>query len=68
MLPPTRVLGRLAHRLPRTTALLYGVVAARRESFGRLVGKQARRRADELLEAASATTAAALEVRSRTQT
>lgn len=28
VLASTRVLGRLAHRLPRTTALLYGVVPA----------------------------------------
>jgi predicted DCC family thiol-disulfide oxidoreductase YuxK len=48
-LPPTRALGRLAASLPRTTALLYRVVAARRKSFGRLVSKDARRRADELL-------------------
>jgi predicted DCC family thiol-disulfide oxidoreductase YuxK len=67
VLPPTRLLGRLAHSVPRTTALLYGVVAARRQSFGRLVGKEARRRADGLLEAFSATTAAELEARSRSQ-
>lgn len=64
VLPSTRALGRLAHRLPRTTAALYGVVAARRRSFGRLVGKEARRRADDLLEAMSAVTAAELRVRS----
>jgi predicted DCC family thiol-disulfide oxidoreductase YuxK len=68
VLPPMRVPGRLARSLPRTTALLYGVVAARRKSFGRLVGKEARRRADDLLQALSATTAAELEARSRTQT
>ena len=68
VLPSTRVLGRLARGLPRTTALLYGVVAARRMSFGRLVGKQARQRADRLLGASSVTTAAELEVRSRSQT
>jgi predicted DCC family thiol-disulfide oxidoreductase YuxK len=67
VLPPTRVLGRLARSLPRTTALLYGVVAARRKSFGRLVGKEARRRADDLLGAPSAPTAAELKVRSRSQ-
>jgi predicted DCC family thiol-disulfide oxidoreductase YuxK len=67
VLPPTRVLGRLAHSLPRTTALLYDVVAARRRSFGRLVGNQAGRRADELLGAASATTAVEL-ARRRSQT
>ncbi len=38
VLPPTRVLGRLARSSPRTTASLYGVVAARRKSFGLLVG------------------------------
>jgi predicted DCC family thiol-disulfide oxidoreductase YuxK len=67
VLAPTRALGRLAHSLPRTTALLYGVVAARRQSFGRLVGEDARRRADDLLQATSATTAAELEARSRSQ-
>ncbi len=51
VLPPTWVLGQLAHNLPGTTALLYGAVAARRKSFGRLVGKEARRRADRLLKA-----------------
>jgi predicted DCC family thiol-disulfide oxidoreductase YuxK len=61
VLAPTRALGLLAHSLPRTTALLYGVVAARRQRFGLLVGRDARRRADELLEATSATTAAQLE-------
>jgi predicted DCC family thiol-disulfide oxidoreductase YuxK len=49
VLPATRVLGRAARGLPRTTALLYDAVAARRRSFGRLVGQQARRRADEVL-------------------
>jgi predicted DCC family thiol-disulfide oxidoreductase YuxK len=68
VLPPTRVLGRLARSLPRTTALLYDVVAARRKSFGRLVGKEARRRADELLAVPSAPTAVELKVRSRSQT
>jgi predicted DCC family thiol-disulfide oxidoreductase YuxK len=68
VLPPTRVLGQLAHSLPRTTALLYGVVAARRQSFGRLVGKEARRRADGLLEASSLTTASELTARSRSLT
>ncbi len=67
VLPSTRVLGRLARSLPRTTALLYGVVAARRKSFGRLVGKQARRRADDLLGATCAPTAAQLRVRSGSQ-
>lgn len=60
VLPRTRMLGRLAHSLPRTTALLYGAVAARRHSFGGLVGKEARRRADDLLGATSASTAAEL--------
>lgn len=68
VLPSTRVLGRLAHSLPRATAWLYGVVAARRQSFGRLVGREARRRADGLLQASSATTAAELDVRLRPQT
>jgi predicted DCC family thiol-disulfide oxidoreductase YuxK len=65
VLPPTRALGQLARSVPRTTALLYGVVAARRMSFGRLVGKEARRRADELLGATSAMTAAELTRRDR---
>jgi predicted DCC family thiol-disulfide oxidoreductase YuxK len=68
VLPPTRALGRLACRWPRTTAVLYGVVAARRKSIGRLVGKKARRRADDLLTATSASTTAELEARSRAQT
>jgi predicted DCC family thiol-disulfide oxidoreductase YuxK len=49
VLPSTRALGRLAGRLPVTTALLYSAVAARRRSFGRLVGKRARQRAEESL-------------------
>lgn len=49
VLPATRVLGSLARRFPRPTERIYGVVAARRVSIGRLVGRQARRRADELL-------------------
>ncbi len=60
VLPPTRTLGRLARRLPIVTALLYRGVAAQRKSFGRLVGNEARRRADELLGATSVTTAAEL--------
>jgi predicted DCC family thiol-disulfide oxidoreductase YuxK len=67
VLPSTRVLGGLAHGLPRTTALLYGVLAARRQSFGRLVGKEARRRADDLLGVPSAPTATELRARSRSQ-
>lgn len=65
VLPPTQALGRLAHSLPRTTALLYGIVAARRKSFGRLVGTEARRRADDLLAATSVTTAMELTRRVR---
>jgi hypothetical protein len=65
VLPPTRVLGRLARSLPRTTASLYGVVAARRKSVGLLVGNEARRRADDLLGATSAITAAELTRRDR---
>jgi predicted DCC family thiol-disulfide oxidoreductase YuxK len=68
VLPPTRLLGRLARSLPRTTALLYGVVAARRRSFGRLVGKEARQRADDLLGVLSAPATAELKVRSGPQT
>jgi predicted DCC family thiol-disulfide oxidoreductase YuxK len=67
VLRPTRMLGRLTRSLPRTTAVLYGVVAVRRKSFGRLVGKEGRRRADDLLGATSATTAAELEARLRSQ-
>jgi predicted DCC family thiol-disulfide oxidoreductase YuxK len=59
-LPATRLLGRVAARLPRGTAVLYRVVAARRETFGRLVGRGARRRADELLASLGATTRADL--------
>ena len=65
VLPSTRILGQLARSLPRTTDLLYSVVAARRKSFGRLVGKKARRRADELLGVPSAPTATERKVRSR---
>jgi hypothetical protein len=68
MLPSTRALGQLARGLPRTTALLYGMVAARRKSFGRLVGKEARRRADGLLGVSSAPTTVELQVRSGSQT
>jgi predicted DCC family thiol-disulfide oxidoreductase YuxK len=60
-LPATRLLGRWAGRGPRTTDLLYRLVAAHRSSFGRLVGKAARRRADELLSVAGAATAAQLD-------
>jgi len=66
-LPATRALGRLACRMPRTAALLYGAVAARRKSFGRFVGQEARRRADELLAETSAASAAELELRSRSR-
>jgi predicted DCC family thiol-disulfide oxidoreductase YuxK len=68
VLPQTQALGRLARSLPRTTDLLYGVVAARRKIFGRLVGKNARRRADDLLEVQSIPTAAELTGRSRSPT
>jgi len=68
VLAPTRALGRLAHRLPRSTALVYRVCAAQRQSFGRLVGREARERADELLGAISVTTAAELESRPRART
>jgi predicted DCC family thiol-disulfide oxidoreductase YuxK len=66
-LPATRILGRLAGGFPRTTDRLYRVVAARRMSFGRLVGTQARRRADDLLASVSAPTAAEPKVRSGSQ-
>lgn len=59
-LPRTRALGRLARRLPATTAALYGLVAAHRHGFGRFVGAEARRRADRLLQAERVTTAAEL--------
>jgi predicted DCC family thiol-disulfide oxidoreductase YuxK len=64
-LAPTRALGRLASGFPRATELLYRVVAGRRHSFGRLVGAEARRRADELLAAQGVSSAAELEFRSR---
>jgi predicted DCC family thiol-disulfide oxidoreductase YuxK len=67
-LPQTQGLARLAHHLPNTTALLYGAVAKRRNSFGRLVGKEARLRADRLLQASNVTTATQLKVRSRSPT
>jgi len=60
VLPPTRALGRLGRSFPAGTDLLYGVLAARRTSFGGLVSHDARRRAEELLAATSATTAAEL--------
>ena len=68
VLPRTRGLARLAHRLPITTALLYDAVAKRRSGFGRLVGSEARLRADRLLKATSVTTATQLEVRLRSPT
>jgi predicted DCC family thiol-disulfide oxidoreductase YuxK len=60
----TRALGRLAVRFPHITDRLYRVVADRRMSFGRLVGREARRRADELLARADAATAAERRLRS----
>lgn len=68
VLPRTQGLAGLAHRLPSTTALLYGVVAKRRNGFGRLVGNEARLRADRLLQTSSVTTASQLEARSRSPT
>jgi len=68
VLPRTQGLARLAHRLPSTTALLYDVVAKRRHGFGRLVGNEARLRADRLLQASSVITATQLEARSKSQT
>lgn len=68
VLPPTRALGRLARGMPGTTALLYRVLAARRESVGRLVREGPRRRADRLLEGSRATTTAELRARSRSRT
>jgi predicted DCC family thiol-disulfide oxidoreductase YuxK len=65
VLAPTRALGQVAASVPSVTALLYGVIAARRTSFGRLVGSQARQRADALLAATNATTAAELSARER---
>jgi predicted DCC family thiol-disulfide oxidoreductase YuxK len=67
VLPRTRLLGRLARSSPRATELLYGVVARRRQRLGRLIGKGARRRADDLLAATSAGAAAELELGSRSQ-
>jgi predicted DCC family thiol-disulfide oxidoreductase YuxK len=64
VLPSTQALARLARSLPRTTNLLYGLVALRRQSFGQLIGPKARQRADRLLQASSVTTAEDLEIRS----
>jgi predicted DCC family thiol-disulfide oxidoreductase YuxK len=61
--PQARMLARLARRLPAPTAALYGLVAARRHRFGRLVGAEARRRADRLLQAERVTTRAELDER-----
>jgi predicted DCC family thiol-disulfide oxidoreductase YuxK len=65
VLAPTRALGRVGLGLPRTTNLLYSLVAARRESFGRLVSAESRRRADEQLAATRVTTAGELTRRDR---
>jgi predicted DCC family thiol-disulfide oxidoreductase YuxK len=65
-LAPTRALGRLANLAPAPTSLLYGFVASHRHGVGRFVGERGRRNADELLDAASVRTAAALDARSRT--
>jgi predicted DCC family thiol-disulfide oxidoreductase YuxK len=64
-LAPTRALGRLAKRAPAPTSFIYEFVASHRHGFGRFVGQQARRRADELLDATSAKSAAELSARSR---
>jgi predicted DCC family thiol-disulfide oxidoreductase YuxK len=61
----TRLLGRLARGLPGVASRVYGAVAGRRATLGRLLGDRARRRADQLLESASVTTAAELERGSR---
>ena len=66
-LPRTRALARLAHRLPASTAALYGLVASHRHSFGHVVGAEARHRADRLLQAARVTTAAELDERAGRQ-
>ncbi|HEX3911328.1 MAG TPA: DUF393 domain-containing protein [Solirubrobacteraceae bacterium] len=67
-LPSTRLLGRLAHLWPGAAAVLYRVLAARRADLGRLVGSEARRSADALLQATRVTTAAELGDRSRPDT
>jgi predicted DCC family thiol-disulfide oxidoreductase YuxK len=64
-LPSLRLIGRLGHALPAVSASLYDFVAARRHRVGRLVGRQARRRADALLAVMSAGSAAELEDRLR---
>lgn len=51
------VLGRMARRLPQTTELAYRAIAARRKTFGKLVGERARQRADRVLSAHEATAA-----------
>jgi predicted DCC family thiol-disulfide oxidoreductase YuxK len=62
-LPRTRTLAWLARRLPAPTAALYGLIASHRHGFGRFVGREARRRADRLLEAERVTTVAELDAR-----
>jgi predicted DCC family thiol-disulfide oxidoreductase YuxK len=61
----TRLLARVFRRWPRTTERLYAAVASRRIALGRFVGQPARQRADRLLEASRAVSAADLEIRSR---
>jgi predicted DCC family thiol-disulfide oxidoreductase YuxK len=61
----TRVLAGMLRRWPRTTDRLYAEVARRRIALGRFVGQAARQRADRLLEAARATSADDLELRSQ---
>jgi predicted DCC family thiol-disulfide oxidoreductase YuxK len=61
----TRVLAGVARSLPRTTNLIYGVVAERRNSVGRLVRASARQRADRLIQASSVRTSIDLAVRSQ---
>jgi predicted DCC family thiol-disulfide oxidoreductase YuxK len=67
VLPPTRMLARLARRLPAPTAALYNLVASHRHGFGRFVGGEARRRADRLLRAERVTTADELDERTGRQ-
>ncbi|MCW3028695.1 MAG: hypothetical protein JWN81_1906 [Solirubrobacterales bacterium] len=61
----TRVPARMLRRWPQATDRLYAAVARRRIALGRFVGTRARQRADRLLGAARATSAAELEARSQ---
>lgn len=63
-LAPTRALGRLASRASAPTSLLYDFVASHRHGFGRFVAQRSRQRADQLLDAMSASSPEELSARS----